>query len=258
MNVGFEISATNHPLGFTYGSNCFGPTVERRKLNDIRQSLLNPECEGPEIVYAIAMDVGKHEHKKMLQQRMLLYGAVTYAAGRLGNEPVRSQGHIHRVSQHSGWSPPEVYEIWSGSAIIYMQETAEDNPGKCFAVYANAGDVVIVPPNWAHATISANPLTPLTFGAWCDREYGFLYDKVKAHKGLAWYALLDENNEITWKANQLYQPSELIIKKPEDYYTNFGIEKNIPIYSQFENDPERFQFVSNPKLKENSWARFIP
>lgn len=258
MNVGFEISATNNPLGFTYGSNCFGPTVERRKLNDIRQSLLDPNCTGPETVYAIAMDVGKHQHKKILQQRMLLYGAVTYAAGQLGNEPVRSQGHIHKVSQHSGWSPPEVYEIWSGNAIIYMQETAEDHPGRCFAVYAHAGDVVIVPPNWAHATISANPLTPLTFGAWCDREYGFLYDKVKAHKGLAWYALLNENNEITWNANPLYQPSELIIKKPEDYYTNFGIEKNIPIYSQFENDPERFQFVSNPKLKENSWAGFIP
>ena len=32
---------------------------------------------------------------------------------------------------------------------------------------------VIVPPGWVHATISADPKQPLTFGAWCDRDYGF-------------------------------------------------------------------------------------
>ena len=173
FQFGLDISSTKEPLGFTYGKNCFGPPVENRKLNDIRESLLDPGCSGPETVYAIAMDVGKKEHKKILQDRMLLYGLVTYAPGRLGEEPVRSQGHIHKVSKHSGWSPPEVYEIWSGSAVIYMQEYADDYPGQCFAVYANTGDIVIVPPQWAHATISADPLMPLTFGAWCDREFGF-------------------------------------------------------------------------------------
>ena len=236
FNFGLDISATNNPLGFAYGDDCFGPVVENRKLNNIRESLLDPNCSGPETVYAIAMDVGKYEHKKILQERMLLYEVVTYASGRLGEELVRSHGHIHRISQHSSWSPPEVYEIWSGSAIIYMQEYANDDPGRCFAVHANVGDVVIVPPQCAHATISADPLTPLTFGVWCDREYSFLYDKVKAHKGLAWYPLFNKNNELHWQQNLHYRTSELIIKEPEDYYTLFGIEKNIPIYTQFEND----------------------
>jgi glucose-6-phosphate isomerase len=258
FQFGLDISSTNDPLGFTYGRNCFGPPVENRKLNDIRKSLLDPGCSGPETVYSIAMDVGKNEHKKILQERMLLYGLVTYASGRLGEEPVRSQGHIHKISQHSGWSPPEVYEIWRGSAVIYMQEYAEDYPGQCFAVYANIGDIVIVPPQWAHATISADPLKPLTFGAWCDREYGFLYDKVKAHKGLAWYAFVKENNELHWQANLHYHTSELIIKEPEDYHTLFGIEKKIPIYTQFEEEPERFQFVSKPGLKKDVWKKFIP
>jgi len=258
FDFGLDISATNDPLGFIYGKDCFGPLVENRKLDNIRASLLDPNCNGPETVYAIAMDVGKCDHKKILQERMLLYGVVTYASGRLGEEPVRSQGHIHKISQHSGWSPPEVYEIWSGSAVIYMQEYADDNPGRCFAVYANVGDVVIVPPLWAHATISADPSTPLTFGAWCDREYGFLYDKVKAHRGLAWYPLLKENNDLHWQPNLHYHASELIIKEPEDYYTWFGIEKNIPIYTQFEKDPERFQFVSKPVLKKDVWKNFIP
>jgi glucose-6-phosphate isomerase, archaeal len=187
----------------------------------------------------------------------LLYGAVTYAAGRLGNEPVRSQGHIHKVSPRSGWSTPEVYEIWSGKAIIYMQETVEDQPGRCFAVVAKPGDVVIVPPYWAHATISADPEQPMTFGAWCDRKYGFEYDGVRAHKGLAWFPVLDENGTIKWQKNPSYMDSQLVIKKPEDY-ASFDIVKGKSIYAQMEEDNNRFKFVPFPSLKENVWKGFIP
>lgn len=254
---GFNIQPTHHPLGFNYGSDCFGPAVENRRLDDIRKSLRNPDCDGPEIVYSIAMDVGKVKDKLTLQNMMLLYGVVTYAAGKLGDEPVRSQGHIHKKSSHSGWSPPELYEIWSGKAIIYMQEYAQDNPGRCFAVYAGPGDTVIVPPEWAHATISADPNTPLTFGAWCDREYGFLYDDVRAHNGLAWYPLIS-NGVIEWKANTHYNPSELIIKKPADYSASLQIENTSPIYTQFEQDSAKFQWVSQPGLKADAWENFIP
>jgi glucose-6-phosphate isomerase len=255
---GLNIQPISKPLGFTYGDDCFGPAVEQRKLDDIRKSLRDPECTGPDVVYAIAMDAGKTKDKPILQKMMLLYGVVTYAAGKLGDEPVRSQGHIHKKSVHSGWSPPEIYEIWSGKAIIYMQESAKDNPGRCFAVNAAPGDVVIVPPEWAHATISADPDTPLTFGAWCDREYGFLYDEVRAKNGLAWYPLINAEGEIIWKANPNYRASELNVKQPEDYQAILQIEKSKPIYQQFEEDTDRFQFVSEPVLKKQVWENFTP
>ncbi|MEN8191723.1 MAG: glucose-6-phosphate isomerase family protein [Bacteroidota bacterium] len=257
FNPGFDITPLTKPLGFKYGENCFGPEVENRTIDSIRKSLMNPNCDGPETVYSIAMDVGKKEHLPILKDKMLLYGTVTYAAGKLGKEPIRSQGHIHRKSSHSGWSPPEIYEIWTGKAIIYMQEYADDNPGKCYAVYAEAGEVVIVPPNWAHATISADSKQPLTFGAWCDREYGFEYDKVRAHKGLAWFPLIKENGEITWHANPNYDKSELIKKRPEDY-SEFGIVKGEAVYETFEKNHETFQYVSKPYLKEREWEEFIP
>ena len=257
FNPGFDIQPTTQPMGFKYGSNVFGPEVENRTLDSIRKSLRNPDCEGPDPVYSIAMDVGKMEHLHLLKQHHLLYGAVTYAAGRLGDEPVRSQGHIHKVSPLSGWSTPEVYEIWSGKAIIYMQETAEDQPGRCFAVVAGPGDVVIVPPYLAHATISADPLQPLTFGAWCDREYGFEYDKVRAHKGLAWFPVIAPSGEIEWQKNPNYAECELVVKNPE-IYTQLGIEPGTPIYGQFESDPEKFLFVPKPQLVKEVWENFIP
>ncbi|MGH9448729.1 MAG: glucose-6-phosphate isomerase family protein, partial [Terriglobia bacterium] len=185
FDPGLDVRVTHDPLGFRFGPGIFGPTPELRNLDSIRPSLYDPSCEGPDPVYAIAMDVGKREHVEQLKKRMLLFGLVTYAAGRLGSEPVRSQGHIHCVASHSGWRPPELFEIWNGRAVVYMQESASDNPGRCFAVEAGVGEMVVVPPGWAHATLSADSRQPLTFAAWCDREYGFEYDQVRAHGGLA-------------------------------------------------------------------------
>ncbi len=257
FNPGFDIYPTTNPMGFKYGTDVFGPEVENRTLDSIRKSLLDPDCKGPEIVYSIAMDVGKEEHRDLLKKLHLLFGVVTYAAGSLGEEPVRSQGHIHKVSPLSGWSTPEVYEIWSGRAVIYMQESADDNPGRCFAVEAGPGEVVIVPPNWAHATISADPRQPLTFGAWCDRDYGFEYSGVRAHNGLAWFPVIGEKGQINWLQNTKYSQCKLKIKKPADYAA-FGIEKGKPVYIQFEEDESRFLFVPHPVLKEKEWNGFIP
>src|SRR5689334_1987384 len=107
---------------FTYNAGVFGPAQsELRKLDEIRNSLRDPQASGPDPVYAIAMDVGRKEHAAELNKRMLLYGVVAYAAGRLGAEPVRSQGHIHAVAPHCGWSTPELVEVWSGKAIVYLQ-----------------------------------------------------------------------------------------------------------------------------------------
>jgi len=91
---GFDIEPTTLPMGFVYGTDVFGPQVENRTLDSIRKSLRDPKCKGPDPVYSIVMDVGKQTHRKTLEELHLLYGAVTYAAGRIGDEPVRSMDLI--------------------------------------------------------------------------------------------------------------------------------------------------------------------
>jgi glucose-6-phosphate isomerase len=257
FNPGFNIKPTIYPMGFSYGRDVFGPEVENRTLDSIRPSLMDPHCQGPDPVYAIAMDVGKIMHKPFLEENNLLFGVVTYAAGRLGREPVRSQGHIHKKARNNSMAPPEIYEIWAGKAIIYMQETADDNPGRCFAVEAGPGEVVVVPPGWAHATISADQSEPLTFGAWCDRHYGFDYTNVRAHKGLAWFPIYDDNNEISWIRNNNYNPENLVCKNPAAH-PELGLVEGIPIYSIFEQNKSAFLYVTNPALIEPCWKNFVP
>ena len=253
---GFDVSPVYNPLGFKYGETAFGSIVENRTLDSIRESLIDLNCDGPEIVYSIAMDIGSKQDKPEIMNRNLLYGAVTYAKGQLGKEPVRSQGHIHAISQSCRMSTCEVYEIWDGSAYVYMQETAQDDPGRCFAVFAKPGDIVIVPPGWAHCTISTDTTKNMTFGAWCVRDYGFDYDDVRQHNGLAWVPVV-KNGKITFLSNKKYHTRTLIKKHPR-VYIEFGLETGEPIYTQFAENPEKFLFVSKPQSVAEKWKHFIP
>jgi glucose-6-phosphate isomerase len=242
-------------LTFSYDEGVFGPQPEFRRLDNIRPSLRDPSCEGPDPVYSIVMDVGRREHRDELARRMLLFGVVVYAAGQLGEEPVRSQGHIHAVAPHCGWSTPELFEIWEGRAIIYAQESADDDPGRCFAIMAGPGDKVVVPPGWAHAVINADPESHMMFGAWCDRQYGFVYDAIRAHHGLAWFPILDGQQRIHWEPNPSYHSSDLSIRGARAY-PELGLDPSIPIYEQFANDPDSVQWVSEPERVAKVWPTF--
>jgi glucose-6-phosphate isomerase, archaeal len=257
FDPGIGIVPVREPLGFHYAPGVFGPQPERRSLDAIRPSLRNPSCAGPDPVYAIAMDVGRDEIRSKLEQRMLLFGVVTYASGKLGEEPVRSQGHVHRVSAHSGWRPPEVYEIWEGAAYIYMQEHVADDPGRCYAILAQPGDIVVVPPDWAHAAISAAPSEFMTLGALCDREYGFDYEGIQKRQGLGWYPRVSSEGGIEWLPNPRYKKTTLEVRPPGNY-AQLGIVRGATLYEQAVRDFDRFAWISTPALTREVWRQFEP
>ena len=253
---GLDIKTKEGRLGFVYGKDVYGPVPEIRTLNDIRSSLKDPDSDGPQELYCISMDVGDKEDEEEIVKRNLLFGVVTFAAGKIGDEPVRSQGHVHAVSLSCHYSTPEVYEIWEGEAIIYMQESGKDNAGNCYAVHAKAGEVVIVPPGWVHATMNADIHKNMTFGAWCVRDYGFDYNDVKAHNGIAFFPVY-EDRELKWKKNPAYKTGKLTEKSAREY-TEFDITKGVPIYRQFKDKKDKFDFVANPQNYKEIWDEYRP
>ena len=255
INASLDVCWCDDKKIFEYGQGVFGPEPEHRRLDAIRASLYEPNCNGPDPVYSIVMDVGREEHLAELQSRMLLFGVVVYAGGRLGHEPVRSQGHVHAVSPHSGWSAPELFEIWEGRAIIYAQQFAGDDPGRCIAIEAGPGDHAVVPPGWAHCVINVDPHSHLVFAACCDRQYGFVYDQIRAHGGLAWFLMLDDQDEVFWEPNRRYSATPIINLRARSY-SELGLSRNISIYDQFAQDPDSLQWISDPSRFANLWASF--
>jgi glucose-6-phosphate isomerase len=256
FDPGLDVHLSETDLSFKYGPGVTGPVAEMRRLDDIRASLRNPKCSGPDPVYGIAMDVARREDLEAFKCRYLLFGVVAYAEGRLGEEPVRSQGHVHRPAPHSGWSTPEIFEIWEGRAIIYAQQSTGNDPGRCIAIEAGPGDQVVVPPGWAHCVINADEGTRMVFGALCERQYGFLYDGVRAHGGLAWFPLLS-GRRVEWAPNPRYRKSQVDVRGPRDY-PELGLRRDIPIYRQFQLNSEAVQWVSEPARVAPIWADFEP
>ena len=257
FDPGLPIRFNPDSMDFQYGPGLFGPRPEYRRLDDIRPSLRDPNSSGPDTVYAIVMDVGRLNDLDELKKRMLLFGVVMYAGGRLGDEPVRSQGHVHAISPHSGWSAPELFEIWEGRAIVYGQEKSGDDPGRCVAIEAGPGDQVVMPPAWSHFVANADPDSILVFGAWCDRQYGFDYTQMRAHHGLAWFPLLDTSGQISWKANPNYRPSRLLCRTARAY-PELGLSTRTAIYDHLKRDPESIQWVSQPDRLKHLWPQFEP
>ena len=257
LHTGLDIEFCTDPVGFEYGVGMFGPEPEYRSLDAIRPSLRDPNSVGPDPVYAIAMDVGRLEDKDELNRRMLLFGVVMYANGRLGDEPVRSQGHVHAISPHCGWSTPELFEIWEGRAVIYGQERSGDDPGRCVAIKAGPRDRIVIPPGWAHYVVNAGLNARLIFGAWCDRQYGFDYTQMRAHRGLAWFPLVESDGELSWAANPTYLPSRLEQRNARQY-DELRLSSTVPIYEHLRRDPESIQWISDPARLRHLWARFEP
>ncbi|MDX8417845.1 glucose-6-phosphate isomerase family protein [Absicoccus intestinalis] len=254
IDVGFPLQANLSTLEFEYGKDVFGPKTEKQHLDDIRRSLSDPHVDGPDIVYAVAMDIGKEKDRQDLIERNLLYGAMIFEKGRVGKESVRSQGHVHAISPSCNDSTCEVYEIWQGAAYIYMQETTEDDPGRCYAVYGLPGDVIIVPPHWAHCTINADPSQAMLFGAWCVRDYGFDYTGVRAHQGVAYYPQVQKDG-IDFVANPMYHAQPIQVVKTRAYL-ELGLQGQVPIYTQYEQDPNRFAFITHPDIAKDVWKNY--
>lgn len=257
FDPGLDVELNAGDLSFAYGAGTAGPKPEFRSLDAIRASLRDSTSSGPDPVYGIAMDVARSADMLELRKRMLLFGAVVYAAGKLGREPVRSQGHVHAIAGHSGWSPPEWFEIWEGSAIVYAQEHAGDLPGKCIAVRAEPGQQVVVPPGWAHCVINADPRRRMAFGALCDRQYGFIYDEVRRHGGLAWFPVISSKGAISWERNPMYAQSSLVERAARPY-PELGCDPRLSIYRQFIEDPESVNWVSEPQRMREIWPDFVP
>jgi glucose-6-phosphate isomerase len=97
----------------------------------------------------------------------------------------------------------------------------------------------------------------MSFGAWCDRQYGFEYTGVRTHHGLAWFPLLTGSGAIDWRSNPRYSASKLEQHAPRAY-PELGLDSKRSLYGQFVADPDSVMFVADPKRAAAVWPTFAP
>ena len=245
---GLDVWLQPDTLEFGFGPAIVHPSGERRMLDQVRPMLSDPAAPGPENLYTIYMDIAYQGDLPALREQSLLYGAVLYNKGSVGAERLRSQGHLHSEKPGTGLRYSEVYEFWTGHGFVYLQKECGPEVTRALLVPVGPGDTVVVPLGWVHLTV-ASPDEHLSFGAWCARENTLEYGQLRALGGPAHFVLSDgsvvANSRYERVANaEVVPPRELPL---------FGIPYDQPIYTTWQHDPSRFDFLPRPEIARDAW-----
>lgn len=181
--------------------------------------------------------------KSLFEKNKLEYDITVIKNGLIGTEYVKTVGHYHDNVSGQDVTYPEVYEVIEGN-IEYLLQSKPDKKGQfdCILVQAEAGDKVVVPPNYGHISINVGEDVAVSSNMQkMDLPAGADYDFYEKKEGGAFY-----RTENGLDANPKYKISNLRIVKPKEK-PGFGLTKDKPLYLSFLETPEKFDFLVHPQ-----------
>ena len=161
--------------------------IKIRKLEEMREVLMNPEAEGPEDVYVMIR--GKPN-------------ITVLVAGKIGQEFTKTHGHYHQDDRS------ETYRVLLGEGKMLIQNRAVDD---IQLLEMKVGAPVVVPAGYAHTMINTGN-GPLVTVDSCpaDAETDVNdYELIKEKRGFTKYVVEDENGGIQLISNPRYEASGL-------------------------------------------------
>jgi len=245
--AGFEVALDPHGLELRFGEGITSDPPQVRRKADIRQMLLDPQAEGPDHLYTIYMHI-RLGRVAALEERGLGLGAVVYAAGTVGRERVRSQGHVHSCPPGTELAYSEVYEFWYGSGLMYLQDVASPEVSRVLLVPVGPGDKVPIPPGWVHVVVNTGE-EPLVLGAVYALETRLLYEPLRELGGTAYYVLADGGLERNPRYRRVPEPRRVSVPRGRQAC----LEPDLPMVRALMEDPSCYDYVSRPQEHRALW-----
>ena len=160
-----------------------------RRLVDLKDVLMDPECSGPEEVYYV-VQIPETEYGPEPNITIV-------PPGRLGREFSKTHGHHHRHGES------ETYRVLYGEAHLLIQKT--DDQGRVVdirSLQASTGEKMEVPQGYAHCLINATDDVLVT-ADWESSEAGHEYESIKEKRGFGYY-LVDDDGKVKVVKNPEY------------------------------------------------------
>jgi len=157
--------------------------IKIRKLEDMREVLMNPEAEGPKSVYAV---VRGNPNITVL------------VPGKIGQEFTKTLGHYHKDNRS------ETYKVLFGEGKMLIQNRNADDVQ---LLEMRAGETVVIPESYAHTMINTGegPLIT-TDDTPANAETNVNdYEPIREKRGFAKYVVENENGEIELVLNPAYE-----------------------------------------------------
>ena len=168
-----------------------GQEPEVRRLVDMKEVIFDQSwlagAEDFELYYMYRDLSLSRADKEKLRQQDLRYDITIIPPNMLGCEYIKTAGHYHPLVPGGSVTYPELYEVIEGEALYLLQN---QDLSDVVAVYASAGDKVLVPPGYGHITINRSNKT-LKMANYVARNFSSLYDPIREKGGGAYFFTRD-------------------------------------------------------------------
>ena len=228
-------------IDLEFGGRSKKPDI--RWLFDMREVIYDKSwlsgAENFELYYMYRDLYLSNADKDKLISQDLRYDITIIPPRMLGVEYVKTAGHYHPVPPGGTVSYPELYEVLDGEAIYLLQKR---DMSYVVAVYATAGDKVLVPPDYGHITINRSNKI-LKMANLVARNFSSIYDPIKERGGGAYFYTTQGyiKNERCPEAAELRR-----IEAPDNtQLRKQGMSKGKEIYPLIK-EPGRLDYLVHP------------
>ena len=182
--------------------------------------------------------LSRTDREKLIEQG-LRYDITIIPPAMLGKEYIKTAGHYHPLTAGGSVTYPELYEVLEGEALYLLQNS---DLSDVVAVYAKAGDKVLVPPGYGHVTINRSNKT-LKMANFVARDFSSLYQPYREKGGGAYFFTLEGwiKNPRCEKAADLRR-----IEAPGSFsLASIGLKKGREMYPLLR-EPGALEYLTRP------------
>jgi glucose-6-phosphate isomerase len=226
------------------------PQPAKRTVEEMRPVLYDPQCRCSDPLYFMYRDLARSGADwQWLHEHQLRYDLTVIPPRDLCGEWVKTKGHYHPKNP-AGVGFPEIYEVLEGTAHYLLQSCTLDD---VILITANAGDLVIIPPDYGHITINPSPEETLSMANIVSTAFESEYREYEVRRGAAYYELSDG----TLVRNPAYEKIPLVRRLGASCQRGTQRICKGPLYAligngdalRFLNVPEQYQPVFRAILK---------
>jgi glucose-6-phosphate isomerase, archaeal len=161
---------------------------ELRMAGDLKGIYARKGCCGSGPLYAMFRNLARSPADRWwLNEMGLRYDITVVPPRKICGEFVKTKGHYHPANP-AGHGYPEIYEVLEGRAHYLLQR---EDLTDAVLVEAEAGDVVVVPPEYGHVTINPTSGQTLHMANIVSGIFASDYQKYVEGRGAVYYEMAD-------------------------------------------------------------------
>jgi glucose-6-phosphate isomerase len=221
-----------------------------RRLNELTSVYLDPTaCRGEQVAYEMINGIVAAGDSERLAGLPVRYELTLFAALKIGQEYVKTLGHIHFPEPNSGIDHPEICEVLVGRAHFFFMKLNPDgfSAEDAFYIELSAGQKIIIPPGYNHLTINPGP-GPMLFSDVVARTVRGNYEPMKSAGG-AVYLEVESGQDAVFIPNPRYHSHPILRRVYPKEFPQLQLGSGEPLYTAFRRTrAEGWEFLWRPEL----------